>query len=139
MSIITPVYEYYAETPIWRYQYSPSPDIGEGWKRSGVAFFAFGSGEPNTVPVYRFFAKDPWRYYYSTNSTPPQGWLQDGPAFYAYKAQPASGSIPLYQYSAQNPWRYQYSLKDDLVSSGKAPGWTFEDAAFYIFDATPAV
>lgn len=130
-SFYAPVYEYYAENP-WRFLYSTQANIGNGWKRNGIKFFAYRRAESGAVPVYRYSAQNPWRYHYSTNPNVGQGWKNEGTAFYA---QPQDNSlvVPVYQYSAQNPWRYQYSL-DPKVGDG----WVKEGAVFYVFAPIPS-
>jgi hypothetical protein len=125
---IKPVYEYYATQP-WRYQYSTSPDIQDGWTRTGIAFFGFGDKQPGVVPVYQYHAEDPWRYQYSRRNDMQDGWINDGIAFYAYSTQ-IEDTIPVYQYVATAPWRYQYSIYSNI-----ADGWTNEGIAFYVLAA----
>lgn len=129
--VIAPVYEYYATQP-WRYQYSTSPDVKDGWKRSGIGFFAFGASHPGVVPVYQCRAESSWRYFYSTDGCIGQGWTNDGIAFYAHETQ-VEGTIPVYRYVATQPWRYQYSTDASI-----GQGWINEGPAFYVFAAKPA-
>ncbi|HEY9643178.1 MAG TPA: C1 family peptidase [Coleofasciculaceae cyanobacterium] len=131
VAAIAPVYEYYATAP-WRYQYTTSPDVKDGWKRLGIGFYAFGSSQPGTVPVYQCHATSPWRYFYSTEGCIGEGWTNDGIAFYAYETQ-VEGTIPVYRYVAAEPWRYQYSTRSSI-----GEGWTNEGIAFYVYAATPA-
>ncbi|HEY9641188.1 MAG TPA: peptidoglycan-binding domain-containing protein [Coleofasciculaceae cyanobacterium] len=126
---VMPIYAYYLESP-WRFRYSANSSV-EGWKKSGVGFFAFGKDQAGTVPVYQYSAANPARYHYSTNPNVGQGWVNDGVAFYAFKKQEAN-TIPVYQYAATNPMRYQYSTNPD-----GGPGWVSEGAAFYVFAAKP--
>ncbi|NJR65541.1 MAG: hypothetical protein HC772_09860 [Leptolyngbyaceae cyanobacterium CRU_2_3] len=128
---IAPVYEYYATAP-WRYQYTTSPDVQDGWQRLGISFYAFGSSQPGTVPVYQCHAPSPWRYFYSTEGCIGEGWINDGIAFYAYETQ-VEGTIPVYRYVSVEPWRYQYS-----TTSSMGDGWINEGVAFYVYAAQPA-
>lgn len=129
--IIVPVYEYVASYPVWRYQYSTNPDIQDGWKRTGIAFYAFGKGQPGVVPVYQYHAEDPWRYLYSRNPAVGDGWSRDGVAFYAYESYHPD-TIGVSQYYAIDPWRYLYTINNNEFREG----WTFETTPFHVFDAS---
>ncbi|MFK0729816.1 MAG: hypothetical protein ACFKPT_24495 [Gloeotrichia echinulata GP01] len=78
------IYQYYLENP-WRYQYSSNPNIGGGWIKDGVAFYAFAEQREGTVPVYQYHADNPLRFQYHLNPNIGQGWTNDGVAFYAFK------------------------------------------------------
>ncbi|MBW4659847.1 MAG: C1 family peptidase [Drouetiella hepatica Uher 2000/2452] len=131
LAMIAPVYEYNATAP-WRYQYSTSPDVQDGWTRLGIGFYAFGASQPGTVPVYQCRAENPWRYFYSTQGCIGEGWTNDGIAFYAYETQ-VENTIPVYRYVAAEPWRYQYSTSPSIGDR-----WTNEGIAFYVYAAKPA-
>jgi subtilisin family serine protease len=125
-----PVYEYQVQDRVgrWRFFYSRSANVMDGWIRSGREFLAFGEKVEGTVPVYRFSADTPWRFQYSRSlNAGGEGWHNDGIAFYAY-ADAASVKRPVYQYSAQNPWRFRYSTAATLTDSG----WRNDGVAFYI-------
>ncbi|NJO41550.1 MAG: peptidoglycan-binding protein [Cyanobacteria bacterium CRU_2_1] len=129
--IVMPIYEYYAETPVWRYRYSNTPNLGQGWKKSGVGFYSFAKSQSGTIPIYQYSAQNPWRYQYSDTPNIEQGWFNEGVAFYAYKQQ-APNTIPVYQHSAQNPWRFQYSTNPNIGG-----GWKNDGPAFYVLAAKP--
>lgn len=132
---LVPVYKYYAEEP-WRFLYSTDPDIGSGWKRSDISFFAFGKEQEGTVPVYRYSASDPARFLLSTNPNVGQGWTNEGVAFHAFKETNSDvGTIRVVQVRATDPWRYQYITEYD---NNPGAGWEFDNQAFHVFDAQAA-
>lgn len=128
-TILTPVYQYRAETPVWRYFYSTDSIAQEGWIQDGIAFFALHENEA-TVPVYRFVAPTPYyRYQYSTYpAVNGPGWLNEGIAFHAFKEQ-RPDTIAVYQYAAvtDNARRCLYS-----TAPGIQDGWTNEGPVFYV-------
>ncbi|HEY9659096.1 MAG TPA: hypothetical protein V6C65_11635, partial [Allocoleopsis sp.] len=97
---IIPVYQYHAQTPVWRYFYTTDPDVQQGWKRDGIAFYAFADASTGATEVSRYYAADrnPWRYLYSTRNDLvtagiAPGWAIDGGVgigndqkFYAFPA-----------------------------------------------------
>jgi subtilisin family serine protease len=125
-----PIYEYQAQDRVgrWRFFYSRSANVTDGWIRSGRQFLAFGEKVEGTVPVYRFSADTPWRFQYSRSmNAGGDGWHNDGIAFYAYAdAAPVKRSV--YQYSAQSPWRFRYSTEANLADRI----WRNDGVAFYI-------
>ncbi len=129
-STIAPIHEYHATDP-WRYQYSTNPNIGGGWIKDGVAFYAFSSEVQDTVPIYQYHATGPWRYQYSINPNIGGGWIKDGVAFHAYASQ-APETVPAYEYHATDPWRYQYSTNPNLGA-----GWIKDGVAFCVFERIP--
>ncbi|HEY9658121.1 MAG TPA: hypothetical protein V6C65_06690 [Allocoleopsis sp.] len=134
--VIVPVYEYYAANATgYRYQYSTSPDIRDGWVRKGIAFYAFAQSQAGTKAVEQYYAPEPWRYQYVIDkSKVGSGWYSEGIAFYAF-TQPPQGvaTIPVYQYSAQQPyWRFRYSINGGI----QEPGWRNDGPVFYVFAAT---
>jgi hypothetical protein len=134
---LVPIYEYYAkDAALDRFQYSASPDLQDGWLRSGIAFFAFTASHPGVLPIYQYHAEDPWRYQYSRKPDIQDGWIRDGIAFYAYTFE-HSDSLPIHQYHAENPWRYQYRLQ--ILGANDAGGgrdWRYEGVAFFGFAAS---
>jgi outer membrane receptor for Fe3+-dicitrate len=136
--VLVPIYEYYViDEGQWRFQYSASPDIKEGWKRSGIAFFAFTSSHPGVMPIYQYHAEDPWRYQYSKDPDIQEGWIKDYVAFYAYTFE-HSDALPIHQYSARDPWRYQYqsSILGPHPNPTTGLDWLFEGNAFYCYAAS---
>lgn len=133
-TILTPVYQYHAETPVWRYFYSTNANPQDGWIADGIAFFALQESQ-DSVPVYRYVASVPYyRYQYSINqSVAGPGWIKEGTAFYAYKEQQPN-TIPVYQYYAvsDNARRHLYSTSPSIQD-----GWTNEGAAFYVAAIQP--
>ena len=68
-----------------RYYYSLRSAVGNGWVSDGIAFHAFATVRPNTVPVYQHHrvseGSPGWLYYFSTRLVEP-GWIFDDLAFY---------------------------------------------------------
>ncbi|MEM7104376.1 MAG: hypothetical protein AAF502_14655 [Bacteroidota bacterium] len=123
-----PVFEFTAPQPT-RYNYSKIEKPDEGWEKVSIAFHAYKYKEKGTVPIYRYYAKNPWRFYYSSNPdmvNENSTWQKDWIAFYAYTAQ-MPGSIPIYEYYEENPLRYIYSTDPNL----KKEGWTLNGVVFY--------
>jgi hypothetical protein len=132
--VLVPIYEYYViEEGQWRFQYSASPDVKEGWKRSGIAFFAFTSDHPEVMPIYQYHAEDPWRYQYSKDPDIKDGWVRDHVAFYAYTFE-HSDALPIHQYSTRAPWRYHYR-SSVLGTPITAADWFHDGDAFYCYAA----
>ncbi|HEY9644687.1 MAG TPA: hypothetical protein V6C57_29595 [Coleofasciculaceae cyanobacterium] len=156
---IIPIYQYHAEAP-WRYFYTTDPDVQRGWKRDGIAFYAFSDGVRGSASeVVRYHAEDqnPWRFLYSLRGDPDfvnasPGWAVDDSVdkgndrkFYAFEradlAPPNVPIRPVYQFFAQAPQRYLYSLSATPPGSG----WTLESdpaiavspggIVFYVLDA----
>lgn len=133
-TILTPIYQYRAETPVWRYFYSTNSVAQDGWIQDGIAFFAPHDSK-ETVPVYRFVAPTPYyRYQYSTDqAVNGPGWINEGIAFYAFREQ-RPNTIAVYQYSAttDSARRYLYSISPSIQD-----GWTNEGPAFYVAAIQP--
>jgi hypothetical protein len=134
--VLVPIYEYYViDEGQWRFQYSASPDVKEGWKRSGIAFFGFTSDHPEVMPIYQYYAEDPWRFQYSKEPDIKDGWVRDHVAFYAYTVA-HSGSVPIHQYSTRAPWRYHYRSSILGVPPITAADWFHDGDAFYCYAAS---
>lgn len=141
---IVTVYQYHTQASAWRYFYSTSPDIADGWTRDGVAFYAFTEAQPvdladpSLVEIIRYVAPDPTRYLYlqdpPTNAGEPgPGWTSEGPAFRAFSTEGKANTIPVYRYSAADPTRYRYSTAlEAAVGSTTSDGWTNEGEAFWV-------
>lgn len=122
--MLAPLYEYNAEGP-YRCQYTSNPNLGFGWTKGGIAFYAYEEQQSDTVPIYGYYAENPYRYLYSRNPNLGFGWTKVGIAFYAHKEQ-QSGTLPIYQYHAEKPYRGLYSSNPNLGF-----GWTKGEVAFY--------
>lgn len=133
-TVLIPVYQYRAETPVWRYFYSTDANAQDGWIADGIAFFS-SQQSADTVPVYRFVASNPYyRYQYSTDqAVNGPGWINEGIAFYAYKEQ-RPNTVPVYAYYAVSgsARRYLYSTAPSIQN-----GWTNEGPAFYVAAIQP--
>ncbi|TGK22807.1 N,N-dimethylformamidase beta subunit family domain-containing protein [Leptospira stimsonii] len=90
-----PVYQYQAQDPdgLFRFMYSPNQfcPVGTGclgWTNVGIAFYAYLSQRPGTIPVYAYSVDSPvQKFMYSPNlycvtGTDCLGWHNNGPAFY---------------------------------------------------------
>jgi hypothetical protein len=134
--VLVPIYEYYViDAGQWRFQYSASPDVKEGWNRSGIAFFAFTSDNLEVMPIYQYHAEDPWRYQYSKDPDIKDGWVRDHVAFYAYIVEHFA-SVPIQQYSTRAPWRYHYRSSILGAPPVTAADWTRDGNAFHCYAAS---
>lgn len=94
LSGTVPIYQYQVQDSngLYRFMYSPNEycPVGTGclgWNNVGVAFYAYLSQQPGTIPVYAYSADSPQRFLYSPAlycgaGTSCLGWYNNGPAFY---------------------------------------------------------
>ncbi|WP_165783204.1 N,N-dimethylformamidase beta subunit family domain-containing protein [Leptospira barantonii] len=94
LSGTVPIYQYQVQDPngLYRFMYSPNQycPVGTGclgWNNIGIAFYAYLSQQPGTIPVYAYSADSPQRFLYSPAlyceaGTSCLGWYNNGPAFY---------------------------------------------------------
>jgi hypothetical protein len=126
---LTPIYEYYADD-LWRYQYSTNDNIGNNWKKTGIAFYVQNESISNiTTPIYGHYADDPWRFNYSRSSEVSNGWKAGSIEFYA-ETQSGTGKKPVYLYYSENPWRTMLSMNPDF-----GYGWSRGEILFYAIPA----
>jgi len=128
---IVPIYAYhtYGKHPdTSRWFYSQDPDVMPKWElKKKVAFYAYKSKVPGTVPVYEHTASSPQRFKFSRKVKEGNHWSdgKEPPAFYAYDSR-GDGRIAINQFSAeknsgQSGWYYnQARTVNGWVSSGPA-------------------
>jgi serine/threonine-protein kinase len=78
-----PVYEYSTASEVGRFYFSTNPNVGQGWTREKIAFYAVNGAVQGAVPVYEYStASEVGRFYFSTNPNVGQGWTREKIAFY---------------------------------------------------------
>ncbi|RHX88711.1 N,N-dimethylformamidase beta subunit family domain-containing protein [Leptospira stimsonii] len=95
LSGTVPIYQYQVQDSdgLFRFMYSPNQfcPVGTGclgWNNIGIAFYAYLSQQPGTIPVYAYSVDSPvQRFLYTPNlycatGTDCLGWHNNGPAFY---------------------------------------------------------
>lgn len=137
---VVPIWQYHAVQTNgdgWRFMFSQDPNVGQGWTRDGITWYAFATPDGG-VPIYSYHAVqtdgDGWRFTYSLNSNLGYGWTLDGVAWYGF-ATAIPNSVPIYQYHAVQAngdgWRFTFSTNPSL-----GYGWTFDGVAFYCLSAS---
>jgi hypothetical protein len=76
-----------------RYYYDLQVPNAYGWGDGELAWYAYATPQPGTVPVYRHQAGSPDRYYYDLQIPNNYGWTAGQVAFYAY-ATAQDGTVP---------------------------------------------
>jgi len=138
---VVPIWQYHAVQANgdgWRFMFSQNPNVGQGWTRDGIAWYAFATPDGGGVPIYQYHAVqadgDGWRFTYSLNANLGYGWTLDGVAWYGF-ATAIPNSVPIYQYHAVQAngdgWRFTFSTNPNL-----GYGWTFDGVAFYCLSAS---
>ena len=126
------VYQYHAaQADGWRFYYSMSPFIVDGWSYDGPAFWALQSPLSGTIPIYQHWAPQNGgiRMFYTPLSTVGQGWNPAGIAFHAYSG-PGEGRVPVYIYyfaQADGGWRFFYSTSPNV-----GDGWNYLGPYFWV-------
>jgi hypothetical protein len=116
------------------------------WTYEGVAYRAFSTQRPGTVPLYRFWSQTQRGHFYTTEvgekdfivaTYPTDVWNFEGTAFYVY---PDTTAVT----PTQRVWRFwspsarhhfftaSDSEKDFVVATYPPSQWTFEGAAFRV-------
>lgn len=129
---VVPVYSFsHDDQPNGAWQaVSTQTDMGAGWTRNGILFYAFNTPTAAAVPVYRFthsvYPKGAWQAV-STSPNIGSGWDQVEVAFYAFDA-PRAGCRPVtrYMHMDQPEGAWQAVSIDPL-----GPGWDPSGVAFY--------
>lgn len=108
---------------------------GSGWERRGVAFAAYSSAQPGTVPIYLETPDaDPGSYFHLWHRTVAEaqqlGWVQQGVAFHAFMWQ-APGTIPVYRDEKNS--RFRFTTRSDVAAA--EAGFNRWDIAFYAYPA----
>lgn len=116
----------------------------QAWRFEGVAFNAFGSEQPGTVPLYRFysstrgthlFTASPAEKLFIETNYPSAVWKYEGIAFWAYPRD-HTGSDPIYRFfSPVNNAHFFTSSSNEadyIRRTFPLSAWTYEGIAFRI-------
>jgi CSLREA domain-containing protein len=113
------------------------------WTYEGVAFRAFQTQEPGTMPVYRFWSPVDEAHFYTISEAErdyiianwPGIWTYEGIAFYAYPAQ-APVSMAVYRFLSAFNQAHFYTISEaerDYIIATWPDIWTYEGVAFYAY------
>jgi hypothetical protein len=132
-TILRSIHEYWSNTYTDHYYTNVlASTVGGGfWTYEKVAFHAFLSQVPNTVPIYEYMSETYGDHYYTTVNAPTVGggsWVQSKIAFYAYTS-PGAGRIPIYEYMSNTHGDHYYTTVDALTMGDGT--WVKEKIAFY--------
>lgn len=120
---------------LFKYTTDATVAAGSGWERRGVAFAAYASAQPGTVPIHlETPASNPGSYYHLWHRTVAEaqqlGWVQQGVAFHAFMWQ-APGTIPVYRDEKNS--RFRFTTRSDVAAA--EAGFNRWDIAFYAYPA----
>ncbi len=116
------------------------------WTYEGIVYYALpDANEPNSLPVYRFWAPSTSTHFYTIDEAEKDAMIRDfshiwnfeGPVFYAYPegAQP-TGTSPVYRFWSPiyNSHFYTMSVAEkDVLIRDYSYIWTFEGVAWYAY------
>lgn len=95
-----PLYAYSKNADGSGHYLSRSPNLA-GWNGRGIAFRAFATQKPGTLPVYEFYGNytnGRTVYFYQFGTSQTSFWTNTGVKFYAYPSA-SDGTVPLYGYT----------------------------------------
>ena len=111
------------------------------WNFEGVAYYAYRTQVPGTVPLYRFYSPGAKGHFYTRNEGEKNGlianssriWNFEGVAYYVAASQVA-GTTPVYRFWAPGAKHHFYTRnegeKNSLVANASRI-WNFEGIAFF--------
>jgi len=116
------------------------------WTYERIAYYTLGEvGEPNTVPVYRFWSGILNAHFYTISESEktklinnyPDVWTYEGPVFYAFPegSQPPSAS-PVYRFWSGSLGCHFYTMSEterDKLINLYPHVWTYEGIAWYAY------
>jgi hypothetical protein len=111
------------------------PDV---WHYEGIAYYAYKTQAPGTLPVYRFW--DGKSFFYTIDeaeknhviATWPDIWHYEGIAYYVYPAQ-ATGTLPVYRFwSGVFFYTIDEAEKNHVIATWPDI-WHYEGIAYYAF------
>ncbi len=116
------------------------------WTYEGIVYHALPeAGEPNSLPVYRFWSDSLSAHFYTISEAekelltqnPDSVWRLEGIAFYAYPegAQPES-TTAVYRFWSNTIGCHFYTASEaerDLLLNDPAQTWTYEGIAWYAY------
>lgn len=80
-----PIYRYlYSDGNTGNHFYVHTQGSFPGYTQEGIAFYAFLTQKPNTIPIYRYFNPQLVNHVYAPNHINEPGYNYEGIAFYAY-------------------------------------------------------
>lgn len=134
--------------PVFRYIAEGNPDsrntdhffttdineLGNGnnlYSFEGIAFFAFSSQVPGTIPVYRYSSNQFINHYYTIVYNTYAGYTYEKIAFYAYPSA-INSSVPVYRYFSNTFYDHHYT-KNPSESQSLATYYVSEGIDFYAY------
>ena len=117
------------------------------WTYEGIVYYAFATeGEPDTLPVYRFWSDSLSAHFYTISESEKDKlidlyshvWTYEGPAFYAYPdgLQPQD-TLPVYRFWSDGLETHFYTMdeteKNKLIDN-YSHVWTFEGIAWHAYE-----
>lgn len=93
----------------------------------GVAFFAFATQEPGTVPIYQYYHGPVNDHYYTRTFGNYTGFVYEKIAFYAYPSN-INGAVPVYSYYNGPVQDHHYTKNQNETPMS---GYVYEGIEFY--------
>lgn len=121
-------------TPVYNLAIRTAVDAAiAGWMQQSVAFVAYATPQPGTIPIYRETppASPDSQFHFSSRSpseTVNPGWSPTGVAFFAFATQ-VPGTIPVYREELNG--HYFFTVRPASVSA--ACGYQRDNIAFYAY------
>ncbi|NLN01941.1 MAG: hypothetical protein GX174_08585, partial [Lentisphaerae bacterium] len=115
--------------------------LSQYWDYEGIAYYAYKTQVPGTVPLYRFWSPVFSGHFFTTSererdkviNTLAQYWDYEGVAYYVYPSQMA-GSAPVYRFWSPVFSHHFYTISErekDKVINNLWQYWDYEGVAFY--------
>jgi hypothetical protein len=134
-----PIFRYYSRNSSQDHFYTSNlNELGNGSNSGsvfeGVAFFAYTTQVPGTVPVYRYWhtGNSNGDHFYTLNQSDVSSdptYLYEAIAFYAYP-QPLNNSVPVHRYWSSTFDDHFYT-KNQNETIGMIGNYSYEDVVFY--------
>lgn len=115
------------------------------WNFEGIAYYAFGSQVPGTVPLYRFYSNKNATHFYTANEEEKkividnyddETWLFEGVAYYVYPLEYTGGSSrTVYRFWSNKLKRHFFTANEDEkqnIINNLSGTYEFEGAAWQI-------
>ncbi len=114
------------------------------WTYEGPAYRAFATaGQPQTVPVYRFWSPVLEEHFLTIKESEKtkllgmtDKWVYEDIAFYAYATPGRTGTVPLYRFWSPKLGAHFFTTKETEKNTMLAlpDTWTYEDIAWYVYE-----
>jgi len=136
-----PVFRYYSQRTSQDHFYTINwNELGNGNNNDyifeGIAFYAFPSPAPGTVPVHYYYQLSSGDHFYTTDfselGTGRSGYGYYGTPFHVYP-NAINGARPVWRYYNGSAGDHFYTLNQDEFLLTGTGGWNFERLAFYAF------